>query len=737
MRVKRLRKNWIVLIWLLGASVASAAGLSACIDLGEGRPVMIGDVGGHDLRRAARVVGEAGEASFEMRVVPDEPLTLEFEEIDGRGDEVRGYQVLVDEKPVYFRSWRQCGAGPVHFFVHLPPPQRDRVRVRLVNRATAPLAIARVWAWANLEQFLGANHFDVAYRLAPTVPLSGDIDRDRVQLHKLRESFGKHAHVTPAWTTSIAYAARSAEQCARRIDEVLQLADEFDLPVQICFDSWWASTPRGKWRGEEFEQVVWNETHRRMERSTPNRWSNTPWLTVNHPDLNAFKVARLRSAASYLAQAAKGRRHLVLAVNLDNEPIYWASGNAALGEEVKWADFNARVIAAAKGEGVVLDPRDGLSRQERLWLWNNLLHYNAMIAAAAVDGLRDEQPSDDPLADNVYTQAMMMSDPRRQFPMFDAGYPLWESAAPAQARVGGEWNGDTHILRQQIEHQIALGRTAAVNAECENDVAQHGGVRLAYAMGLRYYTPYNYPLDQLNVAAADVDEVSTTLPAASGEPTLKEFTFERDDWPDAALSCDGIVRRLIGNTATMAACPVSADQAGQMTYRIDHPPADRLAVEIFCRANDFVGKKANVLIRVLAGTSPDVASMRQREIIAQNPDLDVAHRIDLSELAHSAAAAFVRIELHAGGISAQNLSWCAVHRIRFTVPWPRDVFDGLIPQDQSPRRLRQQNLLVSWRRDAELAMARVAERDRASAREAYEAGRYPDAYHLAARNWRR
>src|SRR5205823_14377550 len=99
--------------------------------------------------------------------------------------------------------------------------------------------------------------------------------------------------------------------------------------------------------------------------------------------LNAFKVQRLTSAASHL----RGRTANLLAINLDNEPVYWASGNAALGSDLLMADFNPATIEAAAHDGVLLDPGDGLSRGERLWLWKNLLHYNDMIGRAVRDAL--------------------------------------------------------------------------------------------------------------------------------------------------------------------------------------------------------------------------------------------------------------------------------------------------------------------------------------------------------------
>ena len=491
-----------------------------------------------------------------------------------------------------------------------------------------------------------------------------------------------------AWTTWIACAAQSPEKCAARIDEALALAEQFDLPVQICFDSWWANTPTGPdghWTDERYQQLVWDETTHRMQLTVPNRWSNTPWLTMNDPNLNAFKCDRAKLAAQHLAKRlaelqARGKRSAVLSVNLDNEPIYWASGNAGLGADLLWADFNPRTVAAAKLDGVTLDPRDGLDRDERLWLWRNLLKYNELIAGAVVDGLgrdacvvtkQSSTPASDLLADNVYTQAMMMADPQLQFPMQRREFPLWESAAPAQCRVGGEWNGDALPEREGVEHQISLGRNAAVNAECESDAANHRGVAMAYELGQRYYTPYNYPLDQMNVAAGDLDDVAKEFPVDIYDRVLSEELFDSDDWMKHVVAQDGVVTKRIGNTTAVAVCPASARANGLLTYRIDRSAtaASGLAVEISGRANDFRGIDPAVQIRVLAGTSEDASIMREMAIITQNADLNAVHRVDLSEVAKGQRAVFVRIELIAPTLPENVLDWCAVWRVRFTEGW--------------------------------------------------------------------
>src|SRR5206468_5672214 len=89
-------------------------------------------VGGHDLRRMAHIVsGEGSSVSYQLKVEPGEPITLEFEEIDDRDTDVRAYLVLVDDVRTVLRTWQSCGAGPVHHFVTFSPRDADHLTVKL------------------------------------------------------------------------------------------------------------------------------------------------------------------------------------------------------------------------------------------------------------------------------------------------------------------------------------------------------------------------------------------------------------------------------------------------------------------------------------------------------------------------------------------------------------------------------------------------------------------------------
>jgi hypothetical protein len=85
-------------------------------------------VGGHDTRRQAWIVGGGGSIAWKLRVEPNRPVTLEFEEMYGRDTDVRGYAIYVNGVRQYFRTFRGCGAGPVHYFVQLPRSNGPRSR---------------------------------------------------------------------------------------------------------------------------------------------------------------------------------------------------------------------------------------------------------------------------------------------------------------------------------------------------------------------------------------------------------------------------------------------------------------------------------------------------------------------------------------------------------------------------------------------------------------------------------
>jgi hypothetical protein len=334
----------------------------------------------------------------------------------------------------------------------------------------------------------------------------------------------------------------------------------------------------------------------------------------------------------------------------------------------------------------------------------------------------------------------MVSDPENQYPTLDAAHPFWESAAPTGVRVGGEWNRDSLPEIEAVLHQLPLGRNAAINAECENDPSNFHGVRPAYALAQRYYTPYNYPLDKIDLATSDLRDVSQPFRPYLYEPVLLRHRFSDPGWRDS-VTTDSVQTGVLGNTAVTAAFPTSRDRPGILTYRLDVPqnePFTGLAVEFHARAFVFKTTDPRVHIRLLAGPSDDPATMTEIARLHDDPDFNRVHHHDLTAVARDRRRVYVRFELVAPTVPPANVDWCALTRVQFTTPWPADLLKDLPPQDESLATVRKQNLVVSWRRDAELALADLAATATthptlSSARAAYDQGDYATAYHLCTR----
>ncbi len=724
-------------------------------------------VGDHDTRHLSRTVrGEGSWLSFQLRVDPAATTTLEIEERNGRDRDVRGYTVLIDNRKTYLRTWQSNGAGPLHFFVQFPPTGRNRVTVKFLNASATPFSISRLWSFAAFNKYFGAAEMDVPYYLSPMLRLNvDDVEGDLARLNSIKTSLGESARARAAWGTWIPYASMSAVDAERLIDHALLLAQKSGLPVQLALDTWWASTPGGLdgkggfWSDLDYQQVVYNATQKRYQLSIPNRWSSVPWLSLDNADLNAFKARRLRETVQYLAHRLAALRArdsvpLLLALSLDNEPVYWASGAAGLGSDLLWADFSAQTVAAAKKDGVSLDPRDGLSLTERHWLQRNMLAYQRLIAQTVSAALGNDatlvapqgaQTPQDLLRHNVYTQAWI-ADGDNQYPMQSSVFPLWESAAPAGARIGGEWNGDSLRENGVLQHMIALGRNAAVNAETGNKAEENAGVLPGYALGQRFYTPYNYPLDKMDVLTEKLRPAQTFVPHLY-LPTLRENNFRSEEWKKQVAAWEGLEAGLIN--AVEVVNPASTKQPGFLLYRVEAPTSktakqafDALFLEFAGRAFVWQKQDESVQIRVLAGSSPDVATMREIGRVFNFGDMNAVQRMDLSEIARGQKALWVRIELHAPGIPETVRSWSSLYHVRFSTGWPAALTANLPAQDNALETVRAQNLLVSWRSDAEDALVQLTQTLAADqsapsaallqqARARFERGEYAAAYHLA------
>lgn len=105
------------------------------------------------------------------------------------------------------------------------------------------------------------------------------------------------------------------------------------------------------------------------------------------------------------------------------------------------------MIAAAKADGVTLNPEDGLSTAEKQWMYKNLRTYIAQEGEAVAEGYQFDAvvvnngkvtlPTSQQI-ENAYTHMF----PDKTFPINDCNYSAWETHAIPTLRFGGEWASD-------------------------------------------------------------------------------------------------------------------------------------------------------------------------------------------------------------------------------------------------------------------------------------------------------
>lgn len=322
-------------------------------------------------------------------------------------------------------------------------------------------------------------------------------------LQRVKE-FSSAPGVTKAISSEVPFASANRDGLKQRIDNFAAAAAEAGLPAIAIPISWWGGTPPEVRDRPDFQQVCYSETDDydegpelkellgdrwRIEYgwTIPNRWSSTPWATMNNPELNALRRERLDDIMPYVAEKLGGR---VIAFITENEPMYWAGSfpdeKYPVKRENLLADFNPHTVADAARDGVTLDPTDGLDLVERRWLFDNLNRY-----LGATSGWIAAHTGSVP----VYTHALLED----HFPMKDSGRvrPAMEAAVVPGHPTGVETLWDTSM--DKLLRLREWGPWGCVNRE-EGDgrpIEQHIAMALAtYAMGGGMLNSYNWQVIQ-------------------------------------------------------------------------------------------------------------------------------------------------------------------------------------------------------------------------------------------------
>ncbi len=701
------------LVALSVTPVARGAGLSDHLQFGDPaseqahRVTTKGDVravtmetaaGPRSFRQVTREVRGAGaELSFSLAVPADlaaSRILLELQEVhDRRG--VFGYSVHAGGSNVYFRSYEELSGGPNHYFVEIDRSligADGALAVKLVSESAAPFNLSQAWVYPDFDQLVDAEAVFTkpALVLGPAPDLAGvqgDFWKSREDavriVEGLKEKYGSCESFTLGLMSVVGYARWSQAENRKMIDHALDVSAATGVPYHFMFNTWWGGANIGPdglggyFSDLEYESVIYDEETGRFRPSFPNQWGNSLWATKNHPHLNRVNNHRIGLVARYLAD----RVEVIRASGTElPPPVIYAEWGPGFGP-----DYNPASIAQAAKDGVVLDPRDGLSPAEKRWIYESYGTYFAQQVPAYREALgrghvivsdgRRRLPAD-PLIDNIYTHGYWGVGS----PLYDETRGYWQ-----QCMNDGMWcSGELYPWYPQAyyDYVLPVSRVTCVNLE-RAVVSDLAFMRTAYANGLGFLTFFNCkPGDEALLKAVDRLENDPQPPVAYDRHVL-DVSFARD----GALGNHARQVEHQGLVLKGARVhPAEAGKPGRVVYRIADPETafrDGLRLEVLgsCgRRERGDGWSVKVLAGSDTGSLAPVATLRASEF---GRGQRRGASVDLGQAARGRPELVVGLELRSDG----QIEEVEIRQVSAFIPWPRGTgqADGRVPSLRQSR----------------------------------------------------
>lgn len=715
-------------------------------------------VGDNDGSYAVRVLsGYGSEMCFTLtNVTPDVTTMLDIEEIHLRSDDAIAYSIYVNGKEVFGRTYAPIADGPNHAYFDIPAEvvgSTGTLQIRLVNRSEGSVRFHRVWAVSDPEgtarQQGLAKKMDMVLMLNE-VPnnLNYSYLQELVNSYRCNDMY----NVGLCW--EINYLQWGKAKTEEYLNNVITASLMTGATLYLGINSWWAGTPSGMdgqggyWQDVPYQQITWDplDTDGRghWQLTTPNEFSDTPWLSMNHDGYNAARVQRIRETVAYLQQrtaelALAGRQLPAIHLYTENEPYYWPI-NWSYYEYGSYpngvGDFSPYVIADAAADGITLDPTDGLSEEEALWLYRNLHTYISEVGQAMADGLGYNYitiqdgtvtyPSEQ-IVSNSYSHTPIQAI----YPNWDSNRRAWENHVLSSIGFGGEWSvylNDDAV--RSLDYLLSYGSFSNINAERAGFPGGFASTDFrvlsqCYAYGLEGVVIYNVlaDSDQNNVLAASKAGNEPVSWRYYGDKPLFESDFSRK----AAYSVGNTLvaindLRLDGN----AVCPTK--ESGTLIYRIRNAAQYGDGLRLFVEGSFTDGGKIELLV---GGSRDDLRSVGIYEAGELNVKIDPA-------LYDGAQDVYIAVRLRGDGMTSGQLAGLCISRVaigRGGVTNGRT--DGSV-YTYDENRIRRQ--IIAARADVERLMEKYVQQAGGSLTttmqmqlfwqgyELYAAGRYGDAF---------
>ncbi len=649
--------------------------------------VLVGDNDGSYSVRTLK--GFESEMTFTITgVMPDQPAMLDIEEIHLRTDKAVCYSVFVNDAEVFGRSYEPIADGPNHAFFDIPASvvgSSGSLTVRIVNKTEGEIRFRRVWAISDPET--KAAEQGISKKMDVVLMLNEQPNNLNMEyLKSLVESYKCAGMYNIGLCWEIQYLQWGKKNTEAWLNNVLMASAQTGAVLYLGINSWWGGSPSGPdglggaWQDPTYHQITYDHKNTdgrgQWQLSSPNEWSNTPWLSMNNDYYNSVRLQRIRETVEFIQlrtaeMALAGQDLPAVHLYTENEPYYWPINwkkydfnNYPTGV----GDFSAYVVEDAAKDGITLDPTDGLSKEEAFWLYRNLHTYISEVGSAMAEGLGYNYIT---VKDGEihYPTEQIVSDSYSHtpihyiYPNWDENQRAWENHVLDSIHFGGEWSvyQDQDNVRA-LDYLIAYGSFSNINAERAGFPGGFGSkdfrvLSQCYAYGLEGVIIYNVLKD------SDQDNV---IGESTVENTLMEVRqyaadsiFESDFSQRTAFALNKTLKEISGLRWDGLAVIPTGEGGGALTYRLANAGDYDKGLQVDVTGNFAVdGGKLEILA---GGSAEDLRSVGVFDSATQ------VVRIDPSFYAGSDEV-YIRVRIFGDGLTNAQLASLGISRVAICRP---------------------------------------------------------------------
>ncbi|MBR5768059.1 MAG: hypothetical protein IKX86_05260, partial [Clostridia bacterium] len=369
--------------------------------------------------------GKGAEAEWTMapgRSTVDDYVLFEVAEVHQANLETFAYTVYVDGKEVYYRTYEQISSSPNRYFfavLNSEISDPENVKLKIVSDTDNVFSISEVVAYADFFEKAGDQGVDGKLMLY----LHSAESTDLAKTHINDFSGVSFDNFDLGLMFKISYFGLSNSEILEKLSGMISLASENNLPLQLMPTLSWGAPYDipdglgGSFSDVKYGQVLYNSRTGEWVDSTPNAYGSTPWESWGEPTLLNAQKTRISDiwqyVTGYLNNAfASGTYNLGVSTLIEYSVVYKGplpqTSYYQMGV-IDGGDFNPVVIAAAKADGVTLDPTDGLSYEEKKWM----NEYQAKYVQSLADTYRSSYGTDPIIVDNgkvTYPTGQMMNN---------------------------------------------------------------------------------------------------------------------------------------------------------------------------------------------------------------------------------------------------------------------------------------------------------------------------------------